>query len=116
MQPDPKPTRVDLFATRFRPIRQWARYGEPTGKVRPLVRIPGTSLTPEWEPRLWGFEQHLILELRLFGDWLAVSLTSPHAEAQEYLTRWYSASAKPPGWLISERFSPLRTDAGANTA
>jgi hypothetical protein len=115
MQPDPKPARLDLFATSFRPIRRWVRYGEPTRKVRPLVRMPATSVTHEWEPRLWGFEQHLAIELRLFGDWLAVSLTSPHGEAQEHLTRWCSASAKP-GWLISERFSPLGAHDGGNTA
>jgi hypothetical protein len=106
MQPDPKPVRLDLFAARFSHIRQWVRYGQPHGKVRPLVRMPSARIAPEWEPRLWGIEEDLALELRLFGDWLAVSLTSPHAEVQKCLTRWCSASAKP-AWLIAERFGPL---------
>ncbi len=70
MQPDPKPARLDLFAACFSPVRRWVRHGEPHGKVRPLVRMPAASISHEWEPRLWGFEQHFAIELRLFGDWL----------------------------------------------
>lgn len=115
MQPDPKPARLDLFAASFSPIRRWVRYGEPTGKVRPFVRMPAANVTHEWEPRLWGFEHHFALEMRLFGEWLAVSLTSPRAEVQKHLTGWYRGNVKP-AWLISERFSALGADDDGSAA
>ncbi len=115
IQPDPKPAPLDLFSESFRPIRRWARYGEPHGSVRPLVRMPSSNVAHEWEPRLWGFDQHFALELRLFGDWLTVSLTSPAAEVREHLTRWCSASTRP-GWLIGESFGRLAAGEGSGAA
>jgi len=113
MQPDPKPARLDLFDVRFSSIRQWARYGQPQGKVRPLVRMAVDHISAEWEAQVWGFEQaqHLALQLRLFGDWLVVSLTSSQAQVEEHLMRWCSASPKP-AWLISNTFGPLSAGNG----
>lgn len=113
LQPDPKPTKMDPFSAIFRPLRRWARYGEPNGSVRPLARMPSSGITHEWEPRLWGFGEHFALELRLFGDWLAISLTSSQADAQEHLKTWCSASART-GWLIGDTFGPLATAKGTD--
>ena len=110
MQPDPKPARLDLFDARFSSIRQWARHGQPRRKVRPLVRMTVDHISSHdlWEAQVWGFEQaqHFALQLRLFGDWLVVSLTSSQAQVQEHLMSWCSASPKP-AWLISDTFGPL---------
>jgi HNH endonuclease len=106
LQPNPKPSPMDLFASSFRPIRRWARYGEPNGTVRPVVRMPSSFIVPEWEPRLWEVEQHCALELRLFGDWFVVSLTSADSEVQDHLKRWCAGSARAP-WLIGDTFGPL---------
>jgi hypothetical protein len=114
MQPDSRAARLDPFVARFRPIRQWARYGQPARKVRPLVRMPATSIATTWQSQLWGFGEHLGLELRLFGDWLAVSLTSPHAEVEHHLTKWCSGNAMR-AWLISEKFRPVGEDEGGTT-
>ncbi|MBI3780265.1 MAG: hypothetical protein HY278_04290 [candidate division NC10 bacterium] len=115
LRPDAKPAALDLFAESFRPIRRWVRYGEPHGSVRPLVRMPSSSVTHQWEPHLWGFDRHFALELRLFGDWLAVSLTSPHGEVQKHLTGWCSESGRP-AWLIGESFGPLAPGKGSGAA
>jgi hypothetical protein len=115
MQPDPKLSKMDPFSESFRPLRRWTRYGEPNGRVRPVARMPASSITHEWEPRLWGFDEHFALELRLFGDWLAVSLTSSPADAEEHLRRWCSGSART-GWLIGDTFGPLGTEKSTGTA
>jgi len=108
LQLDPKPMKLDPFSECFRPLRRWARYGEPNGKVRPVVRMPSSNISHEWEPRLWEFGDGFALELRLFGDWLAVSLTSSQNNAQEHLQTWCAASARP-AWLIGESFGSLAT-------
>ena len=115
LQPDPKPSKMDPFSESFRPVRRWARYGEPNGKVRPIVRMPASNITHEWEPRLWEFDEHFALELRLFGDWLAVSLTSSPADTEEHLKRWCSRTART-GWLIGDSFGPLGTGKSTGTA
>jgi HNH endonuclease len=117
MKPEPQPAHLDLFDARFSPIRQWARRGQPQEKVRPLVRMAVDHISPEWEAQVWGFEQaqHVALQLRLFGDWLVVSLTSSQAQVQEHLVRWCSASPKP-AWLISDIFGPLSAGNGGESA
>ncbi len=113
LEPDPKPSKMDPFSESFRPLRRWVRYGEPNGRVRPLVRMPSSSLTREWEPRLLGFGEHFALELRLFGDWLTVSLTSSHEDAQEHLKTWCSVR---PAWLIGDTYGSLAAAKGSGAA
>ncbi len=63
---------------------------------------------PEWEFRLWRFGDSLAIELNLFGDWYAVSLTSLPDSAGNDLRRWVG-SEKPdyPVWSVGEKLLAL---------
>ena len=111
LEADPKPSGIDLFAEQFEPIRRWTRCGHPHGKVRPLARMVSPHIAPEWRPEVIGFDQHLALQLRLFADWFAVSLTSPQAQVREHLRRWYSNGSERI-WLIADDYGRLNAGDG----
>ena len=68
-------------------------------------------IAPEWRPEVIGFDQHLALQLRLFADWFAVSLTSPQAQVREHLRRWYSNGSERI-WLIADDYGRLNAGDG----
>jgi hypothetical protein len=111
MTSEPKIPNLDLFAELFEPIRQWVRYGQPQGKVRPLARRVATPITREWQPLFRRVDQHLAVELRLYADWFYVSLTSTHNQVEEHLRQWYSGNAECI-WLIADSYGPLSAGSG----
>ena len=74
----------------------------------PFVRAPAKEVVLEWEPRLWSFGEQRALELKFFGEWLAVSLTSPQKEAGTHLGDWCKAAVGT--WLIGDQFGKLHTE------
>jgi len=100
---------IDLFDSHFEPVRKWSRYGQPLNSVRPVMRLQRFDrVKPEWEFRLWRFGDLLAIELNLFGDWYAVSLTSLPDSAGNDLRRWVG-SEKPdyPVWSVGEKLLAL---------
>lgn len=100
---------IDIFDPRFEPARKWSRYGEPTNRVRPVVRLLTTDVKSQWECRLWKFGGSVGAELDLFGDWYAVSLTSSPDKAQDDLKQWVgSKKSNYSIWCIGEELSLLK--------
>lgn len=99
---------IDVFDPKFEPVRKWSRYGEPINRVRPVVRLQTTNVKPQWEFRLWKFGDSVGVELDLFGDWYAVSLTSRADRARHDLKQWVgSKKDQYPVWCIGEELSLL---------
>jgi hypothetical protein len=100
---------IDIFGPMFEPVRKWSRYGEPTNRIRPVVRLLTTDVKSQWEFRLWKFGGAVGVELNLFGDWYAVSLTSSPDKAQDDLKQWVGYSkSNLPIWCIGEDLSLLK--------
>jgi len=85
----------------FDPVRKWGREGQPMDRVRPVFRKPATTITRNWDVRLWSFPEGFGCELNLFADWYAVSLTSPPELTEGHLRQW---TAGMPGkkWMIAD--------------
>lgn len=79
--------------------------GGPHGKVRPVVRRPAASIFAGWDRRVWDLGAWLGVEMNLFGDWYAVSLTSPPDRALGDLRSCVGNGAE--AWCISERMFGL---------
>ncbi len=99
---------IDIYASRFEVVRKWSRYGEPQNSVRLAMRLLTPNLKPEWEYRLWNFGDSLAIELNLFGDWYAVSLTSAPDKAFDDLKRWVGSQKREyPVWYLGEELGAL---------
>lgn len=96
----------DLFSSEFEPTRLWAREGHPQKFARPVFRRMGRKISTEWETRFWKFENGIGAEIRLFGDWYGVSLTSPHSEALSSLRGWVGSQTEGI-WHITDEFREL---------
>lgn len=96
----------DLFSSEFNPVRLWAREGQPQTFARPVLRRTSQNLSSEWETRLWKLENDIGTELRLFGDWYGVSLTSPHSETLGRLREWVG-SQNEGVWYIADKLAKL---------
>lgn len=97
---------LDLVAPSFDPVRRWAREQVPFGTVRPVARRIPEMLSPDWSTRLWSIGEDIGLELRLFGDWYAVSLTSPPDRVAIDLRGWCGDNTEN-AYMILDRFVPL---------
>lgn len=84
------PDASDPFSECFNHIKQWSRYGQPHGKMRPYVRMPAKALANSWEMSIFQYSDHLGLDMRLYGDCFAVSLTSPSELTGLHLQSWCS--------------------------
>ena len=98
----------DLFSFQFEHIRLWARKGEPHSFARPVLRRMSQKISPDWGFRMWKFEEDIGCEIRLFGDWYGVSLTSPHNETLNRLRKWVGSQTQDV-WYVSD--SMIRLDA-----
>jgi hypothetical protein len=100
---------IDVFDDRFDTIRKWSRYGQPQNSVRPVIRHQAFhEVKPKWACYLWRFGDSLAIELNLFGDWYAVSLTSPSDKAGDDLKRWVgSKRPEDPVWSVGEKLLSL---------
>lgn len=98
----------DLFSPDFTPVRDWARRGQPHGKVRPVLRKPKENISADYSIRCWKFEQGLGIELMLFADWYAVSLTSSHENTLSDLIGWIGPNADERTWCIAEEISAVK--------
>jgi len=96
----------DLFSSEFEPARLWAREGHPHSFARPVLRRMGQKISTEWETRFWKFENDIGAEIRLFGDWYGVSLSSPHSETLSHLGRWVGSQTEGV-WYITDEFTKL---------
>ena len=106
---DGKNEDIDIFDHRFDTIRKWSREGDPQNSVRPVLRRQAFYRPePKWGFRLWKRGDSLPIELNLFGDWYAVSLTSPPEKAGDDLKKWVG-SERPeyPVWSVGEKLLPL---------
>jgi hypothetical protein len=63
--------------------------------------------------RLLHFPEGVGGELNLFGDWYAVSLTSPPELAEGHLRQW-TAGAEGPKWIITDMLVPIDIPKAAN--
>lgn len=99
-------TPIDLFSTQFDPIRSWAREGQPQRSVRPVLRRPAKTISPQWESRVWGNGTIITLELKLFGDWYAVNITSQNSDVLNDLLTLTGLETEDV-WCITEKFSKL---------
>jgi hypothetical protein len=98
----------ELFSSKFEAIRQWTREGRPQSEARPVLRRMGKKISTEWESRFWNFGEEIGCELRLFGDWYGVSLTSAHEEALIHLSKWVGSQTGET-WYFSDSMSKLDT-------
>jgi hypothetical protein len=98
----------DVFSDLFNPVRDWARYGQPHGSVRPVLRRPHPSFSPNWDVQTWRFSQDFGVQLNLFGDWYAVSLTSSTDSVVSDLNRWVEQKLDDM-WLIAEKMTALKS-------
>ena len=96
----------DLFSAEFKSVRLWTREGQPQTFARPVLRRMSQNISTEWETRFWKFENNIGTELRLFGDWYGVSLTSSHADTLNCLRNWVG-SQNEGVWYIAEKFAKL---------
>jgi hypothetical protein len=96
----------DLFSTLFNPVRAWAREGQPHGSVRPVLRRPNSAISPDWHVQLWKFENDFVVQVNLFADWYAVSLTSPSERVAQDLRQWVGTVADDM-WIIGEKMVGL---------
>jgi hypothetical protein len=78
----------DAHSPVFNDIKQWARFGQPHGYVRPYIRMPATVFANSWEFRTIRYPDHLGFDMRLYGDCFAVSLTSATRAADVHLRSW----------------------------
>jgi hypothetical protein len=92
----------DLFDNRFDAIRRWAREGHPTSSARPFLRKPAETLILQREDRFWTFEGHLCAEMRFFGEWWAISLTTPHELTRDKLKEWCSQNLDRAWWVADK--------------
>lgn len=97
---------LDLFSPAFEPVRHWGREGQPQSYTRPVLRRMGESISPEWETRLWRIGEAIGSEIRLFGDWYGVSLTSSHTEVLHHLRAWVGSQTEGV-WYIGDTFARL---------
>jgi len=96
----------DLFSPQFEHVRLWAREGQPRSFARPVLRRMPQKLSTEWEFRMWKFEEDIGFEIRMFGDWYGVSLTSLHTETLNHLRKWVGSQTKDV-WYISDSMVKL---------
>ena len=96
----------NIFSAQYDVVRAWARRGQPQKAVRPVLRRMSGQLKAEVYVRHWNFGENIGCEMKLFGDWYAVSLTSPQNEVVENLKGWVTQD--PEGiWCLSDRLIPL---------
>ena len=80
---------VDLFASTFNPVRQWVRRGEPQQKpARPwLWQFPSQDFRQSWyvEP-LHLIQGRGFVQMRIFGTWFLVDVTSENHGALSSLS------------------------------
>lgn len=94
------------FYPKFDHLKKWTREGQPRHKVRPFVRMPAKQVDTGWDVAFYQFGNDLAGQLRFFGDWFAVSLTSPPEQVEENLRDWYSyLNGK--AILVSDSYGPL---------
>jgi len=103
---------LDLLSPMFDPVRDWARWGQPTGSVRPVIRKPAVEIKHEWKHEVWKFGEHFGVELNLFGDWYSVSLTSVPQSTLADLVTWVDSSAQGV-WYIGNKLG-LVVDLGSS--
>jgi hypothetical protein len=94
------PPELDPRSSRFDVTREWARYGQPYGKVRAVLRRPGTRSDASWHVEVWGHGDEVDLQIELFGDWYAVTLTADPANAESHLRSLTRGGANV--WIIAE--------------
>jgi hypothetical protein len=98
---------VDLFSAALDPVRRWAREGHPTNRVRPVLRILPQQISADWEAKVWRFDRLFAVELRLFGDWYVVSLTSQPADVLKDILADATENLER-AWVIGETVEKLR--------
>lgn len=101
-------TQIDLFSSTFEPTRAWTREGRPQNSVRPVLRRPGDTVSPQWETRLWKFGNDIGVEIKLFGDWYGVTLTSGQSDALVDLHRWVGKDIENV-WYFGDTVSKLES-------
>jgi hypothetical protein len=101
---------MDIFDSRFDPIRKWARLGEPYEPIRPVIRRQsiGMGKSPEFGSELHGrLNDALAMQLNIYGDLYGVSLTSLPNRVYEDLKSWAVQDIEFPVWCMGERFQKL---------
>lgn len=97
---------IDVFSDEFHPIRRWTRRGQPRHIVRPVLRRPTNKISTKWEERFWQLKNNIAVELNLFGDWYAVSLTSDPNKALDDLISLVGKNAENV-WCIDHALSSI---------
>jgi hypothetical protein len=97
----------DLYSAHFDVVRKWTREGQPFQKVRPVLRRPHPAISNKWDVQTWSFGADLGLQVNLFADWYAVSLTSAPDEALKDLRKWVGAAADDM-WVLGETLTALK--------
>lgn len=105
---------IDIFDRSFEAIRRWARYGEPQGSVRAVLRLQKfDEIKTQEELFQWGgelryFQQWFCYGLNLFGDWYIMSLTSAADEADGDLRTWAArAKCAQPVWMVGDKLQAI---------
>jgi len=97
----------NVFSDCFNPVRDWTRWGQPHGSVRPVLRRPNPAISTNWNVQAWRFDQHFGVQLNFFADWYAVSLTSPKETVMPDLQHWVGEKADDM-WVIAEKMTALK--------
>jgi hypothetical protein len=97
----------DVFSELFNPVRDWARWGQPHGSVRPVLRRPNPVISTNWNVQAWRFDQNFGVQLNLFADWYSVSLTSPKDTVMQDLKQWVEQKSDDM-WVITEKMTALK--------
>lgn len=94
----------DILDENFKNVRNWVRYGEPQKYVRPVLRLRQfSSAKGEWVTYIWGFQNSIMVEVDLFGDWYATDLVSQNERALDTLREWAKKNRPSyPTWVLKE--------------
>ena len=97
----------DVFSDLFNPVRDWARWGQPYGNIRPVLRRPNPVISTDWSVEVWRFDQNIGVQLNLFADLYSVSLTSPKDTVMQDLKRWVEQKSDDM-WVIGKQMTTLK--------
>ena len=105
---------IDIFDRSFGAIRRWARYGEPQGSVRAVLRLQKFDEIKtreelfQWGAELWYFQQGICYALNLFGDWYIMSITSSSDKVESDLKSWVETTKfNHPVWMVEDKLQAL---------
>jgi hypothetical protein len=98
---------IDLLSSTFEPVRRWARYGGGPGEVRPFVWATTQTISTDFGSLIRIEGDRIGVDLDIFDQRYAVSLTSTTADVRRDLTDWCAVGDGMLALMCSETFEIL---------